>query len=142
MCKITDMTIHYTGTRPRYPEYEVKPYYHDLLIPGLRQFQLATGAHYKLRAILVRLPKPHDVLVCGDGSGGISALCLRMYKSCRVIFNSLMTVDGKNFRGISPSPPAAIKALDPSDRRRCVSMYGSPHQTSGSRLHGTPLPMK
>lgn len=79
------------------------------LISGLRTAQLATGSHYKLRAILDYLNiSPRGAICGGDGSGGVSALVLRTYPSCRVIFNSLCHYDQVRLKGNSPSPPSAI----------------------------------
>lgn len=88
------------------------------LISGLRLGQLATGSHYKMREILTYLKvNPRGAICGGDGSGGISALVLRMYPSCRVIFNSLCKYENVQLKGNNPSPPSAIShTLGPTPR--------------------------
>ncbi|UAX43315.1 polymerase [Porton virus] len=83
-------------------------------ISGLRILQLATGAHYKVRSII----EHHKIkwtggLVGGDGSGGITALLCRMNPHGRVIFNSLLIMDGIDLKGSHPGPPSAVKSLGP-----------------------------
>ncbi|AJG39207.1 RNA-dependent RNA polymerase [Wuhan Louse Fly Virus 9] len=79
------------------------------LISGLRTIQLATGSHYKLGGILKYAGvNPRGALCGGDGSGGITALVMRMFPSCQTIFNSLCDYKDVRLRGNSPSPPSAI----------------------------------
>uniref|UniRef100_A0AAU7KZY9 Replicase n=2 Tax=unclassified Sigmavirus TaxID=1802944 RepID=A0AAU7KZY9_9RHAB len=95
------------------------------LIAGLRLAQLATGAHYKVREILTYLNiNPRGALCAGDGSGGISALVLRMYQNCNVIFNSLCDYKDVHLRGGSPAPPSAITHTL-NDPERCVNLFDS-----------------
>ncbi|QMU95563.1 RNA-dependent RNA polymerase [Bactrocera dorsalis sigmavirus] len=94
----------------------------DPLISGLRQFQFATGAHYKLRSILKEIKLPmKDALIGGDGSGGISSCFLRLYPSSRIIFNSLLNFEDVQLKGSNPSPPSAIMGLKFA-RNRCVNL--------------------
>ncbi|UYL95605.1 MAG: RNA-dependent RNA polymerase [Yushu Rhabd tick virus 2] len=95
----------------------------DPLISGLRPFQMATGAHYKLRCLLQLIPSVTDFLVGGDGSGGMTSCLLREFPSARCIFNSLLDLSDRHLRGVAPSPPAAVAALPPSMKRRCVNLY-------------------
>nr|WAK77058.1 MAG: RNA-dependent RNA polymerase [Rhabdoviridae sp.] len=97
------------------------PRHNDPLISGLRVVQLATGAHYKLRAILAKTSAVRDGLVGGDGSGGMTAAFLRMYPGARAIFNSLFLVQDRQLRGISPGEPSALAAMPESVRARCVN---------------------
>nr|UYL95634.1 MAG: RNA-dependent RNA polymerase [Tongren Rhabd tick virus 3] len=97
------------------------PRHNDPLISGLRIVQLATGAHFKLRAILARTPTVRDGLVGGDGSGGMTAALLRMYPGARAIFNSLFVVQDRQLRGIAPGEPSALAAMPESVRVRCVN---------------------
>ncbi|UZC34538.1 RNA-dependent RNA polymerase [jopcycgri virus 1] len=98
------------------------PQIQDPLISGLRQFQFATGSHYKIRGILSELKlNPNDVLIGGDGSGGISSCILRMYPLSRIIFNSLLDFSDVQLRGSNPSPPSAILGLM-SEQHRCVNL--------------------
>ncbi|AHB08865.1 L protein [Kolente virus] len=91
------------------------------LISGLRLAQLATGAHYKLRAIITRMGISYTDFLCGgDGSGGMSACLSRLNVRSRYIYNSLMEYVGASLRGSSPGLPPAILdcTRDPS---RCVN---------------------
>lgn len=93
------------------------------LISGLRTAQLATGSHYKLRGILSSLKLNVGLALCGgDGSGGISALVLRMYPLSTVFFNSLCTFDGVHLKGVAPAPPSAILHTL-KDHTRCPNMF-------------------
>ncbi|AJG39138.1 RNA-dependent RNA polymerase [Tacheng Tick Virus 3] len=94
----------------------------DPLISGLRPFQMATGAHYKLRCLLRMIPIVEDFLVGGDGSGGMTSSLLREYQDSRCIFNSLLDLSDRHLRGVAPSPPAAIAALPVPMRDRCVNL--------------------
>ncbi|UAU42847.1 polymerase [Boteke virus] len=92
------------------------------LISGLRLFQMATGAHYKIRSII----KYFDINYrwfgsFGDGSGGISSALLRYNEKSECIFNSLLDLENVSLRGTKPSPPSAIDALG-YDRIRCVNI--------------------
>nr|AJG39202.1 RNA-dependent RNA polymerase [Wuhan Louse Fly Virus 8] len=79
------------------------------LISGLRTMQLATGSHYKIGGILKYLKvHPRGAICGGDGSGGITALVMRNYPTCRTIFNSLCDYKDVRLKGNSPSPPSAI----------------------------------
>nr|WAK76932.1 MAG: RNA-dependent RNA polymerase [Rhipicephalus associated rhabdo-like virus] len=94
----------------------------DPLISGLRPFQMATGAHYKLRCLLKMIPFVQDCIVGGDGSGGMTACLLREFRSTRCIFNSLLDLSDRHLRGVAPSPPSAITALPSGMRNRCVNL--------------------
>ncbi|UOX72934.1 RNA-dependent RNA polymerase [Wufeng Myotis altarium vesiculovirus 1] len=90
-------------------------------VSGLRTGQLPTGAHYKIRTIVVREGiRYRDFLCGGDGSGGMTAALLRINRTSRAIFNSLMVLDEANMRGASPDPPNALLTLG-SDHARCVN---------------------
>nr|AWK27025.1 L protein [Ekpoma virus] len=90
-------------------------------ISGLRLFQCATGAHYKLHMIFDHLDiRPRDILVGGDGSGGISALCLRYFPSSSIIYNSLLIADGIKYCGSHPSEPPALTAMGELTKR-CIN---------------------
>ncbi|AJR28531.1 polymerase [Joinjakaka virus] len=91
------------------------------LISGLRLFQYATGAHYKIRSILknFKIDRVH-ALIGGDGSGGISSYVCRAHPLNKVIFNSLLELEGIDFKGSHPSPPQAIFELGPT-KDRCVN---------------------
>ncbi|QDZ59981.1 large protein [Harbour porpoise rhabdovirus] len=94
----------------------------DPLISGLRLFQLATGAHYKLRALIKEHRINYDDFICGgDGSGGITSALLRMQPFSRCIFNSLLETKDMDLRGSAPSPPSAVKELGIM-AHRCVNL--------------------
>lgn len=97
------------------------PRRNDPLISGLRPFQYATGAHYKLRTILQSLPPIRGFLCGGDGSGGMTSAILRYCPDARGIFNSLLDITDRHLRGVSPGPPAAVAALPSGMRERCVN---------------------
>ncbi|AJR28326.1 polymerase [Kamese virus] len=122
----------WTGSVIKYPVlYDSLEKVHDQLtvprrghpiISGLRLNQFATGAHYKIRTIISELKIHWTGAICGgDGSGGISAYLCRSNPNGRVLFNSLLMMDGINFKGSHPSPPAAIMALR-GDRTRCINL--------------------
>nr|WGC86354.1 MAG: polymerase [Bat tupavirus CX2] len=92
------------------------------LISGLRTVQLATGAHYKVRSILSSLSITFQDFLCGgDGSGGLTSMCLRLNPFARGIFNSLLSLEGFELRGSRPSQPSAVCALG-SAKYRCVNV--------------------
>ncbi|AGO44084.1 L [Niakha virus] len=91
-------------------------------ISSLRTAQLATGSHYKVRSILKQnKPYVQDGICGGDGSGGLAAMMLRLYKFSRVVFNSLLDIQGDDLKGSKPSCPSAVKAMG-VDSERCVNM--------------------
>ncbi|CAH17548.1 large polymerase protein [Isfahan virus] len=97
------------------------PRIQDPTISGLRLGQLPTGAHYKIRTILNAYNiKCRDVLCGGDGSGGMTAACLRYYSNSRAIFNSILEFDGSSMKGSSPDPPSALETVD-QGMVRCVN---------------------
>ncbi|AJR28526.1 polymerase [Carajas virus] len=99
----------------------VPPRIQNPIISGLRLGQLPTGAHYKIRSIIMTLKINYqDFLSCGDGSGGMTACLLRLNPNSRGIFNSLLELDGALMRGSSPEPPSALETLG-SQRTRCVN---------------------
>lgn len=105
------------------PPLIVVPQYLNPLISGLRIPQIATGSFLKVGIILRQLNlRVSGVLCGGDGSGGISSLCLRMYPYCKLIFNSLLDMSRSDINGTLPGPPTAIAAMNPSLRRRCVNL--------------------
>ncbi|AIW61110.1 RNA-dependent RNA polymerase [Walkabout Creek virus] len=92
------------------------------LISGLRLFQMATGAHYKIRSIIKSLNIRYRwFLSCGDGSGGITSCLLRLEKEAEGVFNSLLSYENLALRGSKPSPPSAVSALG-MDSHRCVNL--------------------
>nr|AYP67529.1 RNA-dependent RNA polymerase [Manly virus] len=103
------------------PPGQSTPRINDPLISGLRPFQFATGAHYKLRSILKELPPVRGFLCGGDGSGGMTAAILRCSRGARGIFNSLLDLTDRHLRGVAPGPPSAVAALPPGWRDRCVN---------------------
>lgn len=117
--------------------YLVIPRLTDPLISGLRLGQLATGAHYKIRPILDLIGGFNDVLVGGDGSGGMTAAILRWSPSSRAIFNSLMAVEGRQFKGVAPGPPSALLAMGEHIRSRCVNVDTAWKEPSDLREDGT-----
>ncbi|UAX43327.1 polymerase [Bangoran virus] len=93
------------------------------LISGLRTFQMATGSHYKMRSILKNMGiKWNFGLVCGDGSGGISSYLCRSNPFGEVVFNSLLEMEGIDFKGSHPSPPPAINAIG-KYKDNCINLH-------------------
>nr|BDO24648.1 large protein [Oita virus] len=91
------------------------------LISGLRFGQIATGAHYKLQAIIKRVGINYSDFLCGgDGSGGMSACLSRINPTARYIYNSLIEYRGSSLRGSSPGVPPAIQNCT-YDPERCVN---------------------
>ncbi|ADU05406.1 RNA-dependent RNA polymerase [Scophthalmus maximus rhabdovirus] len=101
---------------------EVAPRVQNPTISGLRQVQLATGSHYKIRSIIKEMGiKYKDFISGGDGSGGITAACLRLNQGSRCIFNSLLEYDQVTLKGSAPSPPSAVVAMGGMSER-CVNL--------------------
>ncbi|APG78684.1 RNA-dependent RNA polymerase [Hubei lepidoptera virus 2] len=97
------------------------PRIQDPLISGLRLFQCPTGAHYKMRTILEQKEiNFNNALVCGDGSGGMTSMVLRLNPTSKAIFNSLLVLEGVELKGSSPSPPSAISCI-PEVKDRCIN---------------------
>ncbi|APG78735.1 RNA-dependent RNA polymerase [Hubei diptera virus 9] len=119
---ITSQTVDYTSTHQFLnPDFEI-PRVQCPLISGLRQFQCATGAHYKVRSIIAKLNiRYRDAIVGGDGSGGLGSMVLRQNNKTRLIFNSLLELDNVNLKGSNPSPPAAIYMVK-EIRDRCINL--------------------
>ncbi|AHU86500.1 L protein [Almendravirus arboretum] len=91
-------------------------------ISGLRVYRASTGAHYKMNLLLNELHlSPEFCIVGGDGSGGMSALILRKYINCKVIYNSLLEVNETNYRGSNPGTPQAIASLPQIYKDRCLN---------------------
>ncbi|AJR28559.1 polymerase [Connecticut virus] len=88
---------------------------------GARLVQLSTGAHYKFRDLLCHVTLSGDGVFCGDGSGGMGACYLRMFPHRRVIFNSLLTLEGESMKGMAPPGPGAYSASGPDVTARCVN---------------------
>ncbi|AJG39196.1 RNA-dependent RNA polymerase [Wuhan Insect virus 7] len=121
-CHVTEVVytnrvhVHSSHTIPRIQ---------DPTISGLRLFQCATGSHYKIRSIIKNMNiSYHDVLCGGDGSGGIGSWLLRNNPNSRLIFNSLLNLEGICLKGASPSGPSAIELL-PEISDRCVNLRDS-----------------
>ncbi|UAU42865.1 polymerase [Nasoule virus] len=92
------------------------------LISGLRLFQMATGAHYKLRSLLTHFKVKYNYFICGgDGSGGMTSALMRYQQSSTGIFNSLLELTNTPLRGSKPAPPSAVDALG-ADRSRCLNV--------------------
>ncbi|WAD86935.1 polymerase [Tupavirus incomtus] len=113
------------------------PRYMCPVVSGLRTVQLATGAHYKVRSIFHHYKIGYRDFLCGgDGSGGLSSLCLRWSASSRGIFNSLLLLDGYDLRGSKPSLPSAICALGTA-QSRCVNLHTCWEEPSDLTLQET-----
>ncbi|QEA08648.1 polymerase [Puchong virus] len=98
------------------------PYISNPLISGVRINQIATGAHYKIRAIIERLRISYQDFICGgDGSGGMTSCLLRINRQSRGIFNSLLMLEDKPLHGTKPGPPTAILELGGMSKR-CVNL--------------------
>nr|AXF38662.1 MAG: RNA-dependent RNA polymerase [Duck rhabdovirus] len=98
------------------------PRYSYPLISGLRSFQCATGAHYKLRCLLARYNITYRDFLCGgDGSGGLTSCLLRWQPDSKGIFNSLLDLRNINLRGSRPAEPSAVSALG-HRRFGCVNL--------------------
>ncbi|AJG05826.1 RNA-dependent RNA polymerase L [Bivens Arm virus] len=103
-----------------YPKIQV-PKHRNPAISGLRLFQCATGAHYKIRSVLKHYSIQYrDALIGGDGSGGISALCLRYNARSRIIFNSLLQLEDSILSGSRPTGPSAVASMGDM-KLRCVN---------------------
>ncbi|BBQ04832.1 RNA-dependent RNA polymerase [Culex pseudovishnui rhabdo-like virus] len=115
-------TVEYTSQEQQVPSLEV-PRIQNPLVSGLRIPQIATGSFLKVDGLLTHLKlMVRDALVGGDGSGGISALVLRKYDNTRLIFNSLMNMEGVDLSGALPSPPSAIDSMPDNIKSRCVNL--------------------
>ncbi|AJR28590.1 polymerase [Vesiculovirus radi] len=91
------------------------------LISGLREAQLPTGAHYKLRSIIRSFGIKYNHFICGgDGSGGMTAALLRLNRYSLGVFNSLLDFSGSTMRGSAPDPPSALETLG-GERVRCLN---------------------
>ncbi|APG78744.1 RNA-dependent RNA polymerase [Hubei dimarhabdovirus 1] len=121
-CTVTGVTV-FCSPLPYIPPLPSVPRVQNPLISGLRLTQLATGSHYKMRGILNELGVcPRGAIIGGDGSGGLSALVLRMYPIVKILFNSLCVYDKVYLKGNNPSPPSAITHTL-TDPGRCVNLY-------------------
>ncbi|AJN08917.1 L protein, partial [Ekpoma virus 1] len=111
--------VMYTDKKPTF-DISLAPHCQNPTISGIRLFQCATGAHYKLNSILDSLNiDPRLAIVGGDGSGGLSALLLRRYPFVKVIYNSLLCAEGISFQGSRPAPPSAVIAMGKMADRCC-----------------------
>lgn len=101
----------------------IVPRIQNPLISGIRIPQISTGSFIKLEALLdcLRL-SPEDILCGGDGSGGISSSLLRRFPASRLIFNSLLELDGVQLGGSLPSPPSALDYMPSRVKLRCVNL--------------------
>ncbi|AHL66985.1 polymerase [Long Island tick rhabdovirus] len=88
---------------------------------GARLVQLSTGAHYKFRDLLCHITLSGDGIFCGDGSGGMGACYLRMFPHRRVIFNSLLSLEGDSLKGMAPPGPGAYSASGQDVVARCIN---------------------
>lgn len=101
----------------------VVPRIQNPLISGIRIPQISTGSFIKVEALLNELRlSPEDIICGGDGSGGISASLLRRYPASRLIFNSLLNLDGVQLGGSLPSPPSALDYMPDRVKNRCVNL--------------------
>ncbi|AJR28510.1 polymerase [Sawgrass virus] len=91
------------------------------LAAGARLIQLSTGAHYKFKDLMCHIRPSGDGVFCGDGSGGMGACYLRMFPKRRVIFNSLLELEGESMKGMAPPGPGAYTASGPDVTSRCVN---------------------
>ncbi|UYL95609.1 MAG: RNA-dependent RNA polymerase [Zhangjiakou Rhabd tick virus 1] len=121
-CASASIVINFSSQDDPTPQDIFLPELKVPLISGLRWVQAATGAHYKIRAVLSRYPWRGDFLCGGDGSGGMTAAILRAYPSARGLFNSLLDLEGSNLRGVAPGLPPAIAAMPPEVFSRCVNI--------------------
>nr|QBQ65007.1 RNA-dependent RNA polymerase [Taishun Tick Virus] len=135
VCGVDMITLNFSAYRGMYPLGLHIPQVNIPLISGLRLAQLATGAHYKIRAILRQVTWFGDFICGGDGSGGMTSAILRMSRSSRGIFNSLLDLAGADPRGVALNPPEAITILPERVRTRCVNydtcMYEPSDLTQG-----------
>ncbi|AJR28347.1 polymerase [Kern Canyon virus] len=117
---IMSVKVEYTTSCESH-NYPDTPQYRCPLISGLRLFQLATGAHYKIRTIIVRYGIIYKDFICGgDGSGGMTSALMRLNSKSRCIYNSLIEYNGISTKGARPGGPPAVEALfDGPDR--CVN---------------------
>ncbi|AFR23540.1 polymerase [Adelaide River virus] len=125
ICGIRKREVFLTRIHPTNQSFETieVPYLSNPLISGLRLNQLATGAHYKLRGIIINEGiKYRDFLCAGDGSGGMTSCLLRINHYSKGIFNSLLIVDQRPLYGSRPSPPNAIVEVK-EVKDRCVNLY-------------------
>lgn len=135
-CDVEMRIINFSSYRLPPPKGISIPQINIPLISGLRLAQLATGAHYKIRAILSRVHWFGDFICGGDGSGGMTSAIIRMTQSSRGIFNSLLDLSGADPRGVALNPPEALTILPSALRDRCVNystcMYEPSDLTSTS----------
>lgn len=134
-CGVDFVSLNFSAYRGMYPLGLDIPQVNIPLISGLRLAQLATGAHYKIRAILRQITWFGDFICGGDGSGGMTSAILRMSRTSRGIFNSLLDLSGADPRGVALNPPEAITILPDSIKARCVNydtcMYEPSDLTEG-----------
>nr|CAG9163313.1 MAG: RdRp L [Obodhiang virus] len=124
ICNIRKREVYLTRILPinQNIDDETVPYLSNPLISGLRLNQLATGAHYKIRGIIINEGiKYRDFLCGGDGSGGMTSCLLRLNSYSKGIFNSLLIVDQRPLYGSKPSPPNAVLEVG-EVKDRCVNL--------------------
>ncbi|UNP59548.1 L protein [Rhizoctonia solani rhabdovirus 2] len=95
----------------------------SLLMTSMRHYHLSTGTWYKNYDILrtARIT-PKNVLVGGDGSGGITSLILRMSSESKTIFNTLLSDNIPETGGKTMDGPSALITLPRSYMSRCVNL--------------------
>ncbi|APF29060.1 L protein [Menghai virus] len=93
------------------------------IMQSVKSFRFATSAHYKLNDILnnLMIKPPRYILVGGDGSGGMSSLCLRKFKNSEVVYTSILEIGAENLKGGNPGPPQAISHLPEPYKSRCAN---------------------
>ncbi|AVI57368.1 polymerase [Vaprio virus] len=118
--RIEDVHVEYTTSKMTGLKVHIDQFRCPLM-SGLRIFQMATGAHYKLRTMIIELDIKYKDFICGgDGSGGMTSCLLRQNWKSRGIYNSLIEYSGVSTRGARPGGPPAVEALG-NEKVRCVN---------------------
>lgn len=118
---VMELIIPYKSQKKSYKINVKVPAIKDPLISGMRLFQCPTGAHYKVRSLIEHHKINYlDALTGGDGSGGVGSMILRVNPTAKLIFNSLLELEGVELKGSSPSLPSAISSI-PKIKNRCVN---------------------
>lgn len=95
------------------------------LISGCRLRPFPTTSYYKLASLLaVKKIQYQDFICCGDGSGGLTHYLLTRSNTSRGIFNTLLTGNGRDFKGALPGLPHIFLKASENVVSRCINLKG------------------
>ncbi|DAZ87783.1 TPA_asm: hypothetical protein [Metorhabdovirus 2] len=119
------------------PDVTDKPWFQNPANAIMRDLGTSTSAYWKLASIMPKLPKPKDMIVCGDGTGGFTRYLLSYCRHSRIVFNSLLDTGFISEQSLGSQLPPALLGIPQTEQARVINAGTVGQTPTDLRKHDT-----